>query len=97
MHIEFHIPLTFDFKPEGYGRYHIASGDTGEFWFGLIFTALCLWNLWSGLRPNGEFSGRGYVVDRDDFLYWPIAAATAIAALVGLYMVVDAAFDGSTL
>jgi hypothetical protein len=97
MNIKFHIPMDFDLAPDARGGVHIASGDTGEFWSGLLLAALFVWQFTSALRPGGEiFLMRGGPFDRDDFYFWPMVAMSGVIALAGLYMVLAAAFDGTT-
>ncbi|MBV9990792.1 MAG: hypothetical protein JOZ72_05810 [Alphaproteobacteria bacterium] len=83
------IPLDFDFPYAGYGRWHIASGDTSAFWFGMIMMLGMAWNLRQGLRKGGEF-GLFPIgpADRDHpVTFWTAAAIHAALLLIGAYFV----------
>jgi hypothetical protein len=86
------IPLDFSFHPDGYGAVHIASGDTGKFWFGLILMLGMLWNLWLGLRKDGSFGRATWIsppADRDHpLMYWFVASIYFALMLGGIDLVV---------
>lgn len=85
------IPLDFDFSSSGRG-FHIASGDTGAFWFGLLVVLGMTWELWQGFREGGDFGLYHWPfppADRDHpFTYWAMAIGNSFMLLVGVVMVV---------
>ena len=84
------VPLDFDFRYQGNGKFHIASGDTGAFWFGALLGFGMAWNLWRGLRKDGNFGWGDWIsppADRDHpVTYWTAAAVNVVLMLAGFYM-----------
>ena len=72
--------------------YRIASGPSAMTIYGLILIAGGAWNLWPGLRANGEFRGMGGLppADREHPLtYAFFLALYLLLVLVGLYMAIS--------
>ncbi|HEX4862277.1 MAG TPA: hypothetical protein VFV07_13650 [Rhizomicrobium sp.] len=85
------IPLDFDFSYAGFARFHVASGDTGVFWIGVLLVLGTAWNLWSGFR-GGDFGASGFLGQAGrghPTAYWSAAAIHSILLLGGLDFVVS--------
>jgi hypothetical protein len=88
-----HIPLEFDFHSNGHGGFHIASGDTGAFWFGLLMATGTTWNLWQGFREGGDFGRHMWIFPAADrqhpVMFWAVAVGHVGLLLVSADLIVS--------
>jgi len=77
------VPIDFEI-----GWNHIAGGDTGTFWFGLLLLTGFSWSLWRGRRHGWHGSAFGTATRDQSDAFRAITILHVPFLVIGAYMVV---------